>query len=282
MFFEQQVSLGIVIPPMIIAGIDETPTGSGEGMNDDALNEETEEGTNVKTVIESEFPMEGDASNAMGNPTAPIGGVNPQTRSGRTIRPPERLIQEIGAFAAQGATAAANYEILLTAAEIQYYDTMKGLDENAGEYGCVSAVLSEYGHVGAGLGGGFGNTQELHVTKYKEAMRTPDKPKWVKGVNEEQKRFKKHKCFKAVPPAEVPSGSKILTSTWAMKEKASGTFRARLNARGYEQVPGKHYDPNSIVAPVTSDVTFRIVLTLLVLAKWYAELIDVKGAFLHG
>jgi hypothetical protein len=233
MFFERQVGLGIVIPPMIIAGIDETPAGSGEGINDDALNEETEEGTNVETVIddeeldaESEFPMEGDA-NAMGNLAAPIGGVNPQTRSGRTIRPPERLIQEIGAFAAQGATSAANYEIALTAAEIQYYDTMKELGENAGEYGCVSAGLTEYGHVRAGLGGGFENTQELHVMKYKEAMRTPDKPKWVKGVNQEHERFKKHKCFKAVPRAEVPSGSKILTSAWAMKKKASGFFRAR-------------------------------------------------------
>jgi hypothetical protein len=159
---------------------------------------------------------------------------------------------------------------------------MKGLGENAGEYGCVSVGLTEYGQVGAGLGGGFENTQELHVMKYKEAMKTPDKPDWIKGVNEEHERFKKHKCFKAVPRAEVPKGSKILTSTWAMKKKASGIFRARLNTGGYEQVPGKHYDPNSIAAPVTSDVTIHIVLTLLLLARWYAELIDVKGAFLHG
>jgi hypothetical protein len=119
----------------------------------------------------------------------------------------------------------------------------------------------------AGLGRRFENTQELHVMNYKEAMRTPDKPKWVEGVNEEHKRFKKHKCVKAVPRAEVPPGSKILTSMWAMKKKASGTFRARLNARGYEQVPGKRYYPNLIAAPVTSDVTIRIVLTLLLLAK---------------
>jgi hypothetical protein len=47
-------------------------------------------------------------------------------------------------------------------------------------------------------------------------------------------------------------------------------------------VPGKHYDLNSIAATVTSDMTIRIVLTLLLLAKWYAKLIDIKGAFLHG
>ena len=254
-------------------------------MSNDAIEDETEEGIDVEIVIEedaaSELPKEGDTASIMGNPTAPNEGVN-QTRSGRTIKPPERLIQEIGAFEAQGATAAANYEIALTAAEMQYYDTMTGLCENAGEYGCVSVGLTEYGQVGAGLGGGFENTQELHVMKYKEAMKTPDKPNWINEVNEEHERFKKHKCFKAVPRAEVPKGSKILTSTWAMKKKASGMFRARLNARGYEQVPGKHYDPNSIVAPVTSDVTIHIVLTLLLLARWYAELIDIKGAFLHG
>ena len=121
--------------------------------------------------------------------------------------------------------AAANYEIALTAAEIAYYDTMQGLGENAGEYGCLSAeLLNEYGNVGAGLGGGFDNTHELHVMKYKEAMKTPDKPHWIKGVNEEHERFKKHKVFKAVPRSQVPPRHKILTSTWAMKKKANGTY----------------------------------------------------------
>ncbi len=78
---------------------------------------------------------------------------------------------------------------------------MKGLGENAGEYGCVTMELNEFGAVGAGLGGGFDNTQELHVMKYKEAMKTPDKPNWINEVNEEHERFKKHKVFKAVPRA---------------------------------------------------------------------------------
>jgi hypothetical protein len=142
MFYKRQVSLGIMILPMIIPGIDETPAESGEGTNDNALNEETEEGMIVETVIDNDdkdaerkFPMEGDA-NVMGNPTAPIEGVN-QTQSGRTIRPPERLIQEIGAFAAQGATAAAKYEIALTAAKIKYYDT---IGENAGLRNMISTT----------------------------------------------------------------------------------------------------------------------------------------------
>jgi hypothetical protein len=79
-----------------------------------------------------------------------------RTSSGHTVNPPERLIEEIGAIGAASATAVANYEIALTAAEIQHYVTMKELFENPGEITCV----------GAGLGGRFVvNTQELHLKK---------------------------------------------------------------------------------------------------------------------
>jgi hypothetical protein len=67
-----------------------------------------------------------------------------------------------------------------------------------------------------------------------------------------------------------------------MKKKLNGIFHARLNARGYEQVAGKHYDANSIADPVTSKMTIHIILTLLLMAGWYGELLDVKGVFLHG
>jgi len=39
--------------------------------------------------------------------------------------------------------------------------------------------------VGAGLGGGFANTAELHVMKYDEAMATDEKEQWEKAVEEE-------------------------------------------------------------------------------------------------
>ena len=85
--------------------------------------------------------------------------------------------------------------------------------------------------------------------------------------------------MKAVQRKDIPNTAKILTTMWAMKKKANGTFRARLNARGYEQVEGEHYN---IEAPVTSDVTIRIVLTLMLMADWEGEILDIQGAFLHG
>lgn len=44
----------------------------------------------------------------------------------------------------------------------------------------------------------------------------------------------KHKAFEPVKLEDVPKGEKILTTTWAMKKKSNGKFRARMNMRGHE------------------------------------------------
>ena len=80
----------------------------------------------------------------------------------------------------------------------------------------------------------------------------------------------------------MPAGAKVLTSTWAMKKKSNGTFRARINGRGYEQIDGQHYDGSSIHAPVTNDCSVRIVMVLALMARWHGHIVDVKGGFLNG
>ena len=92
----------------------------------------------------------------------------------------------------------------------------------------------------------------------------------------------KNGVFQVVLIAEVLEDAHILTSTWAMKQKANGTKRARVNARGFEQIDGEHYDEDDKAAPVTSDVTIRIVFVLMIMAGWIAHLMDVRGAFPHG
>ena len=42
------------------------------------------------------------------------------------------------------------------------------------------------------------------------------------------------------------------------------------------------YDSASIHAPVTNAISVCIVLTLILMAGWTAEVVDVRGAFLHG
>jgi hypothetical protein len=83
------------------------------------------------------------------------------------------LIEEIGAST-------------LSEPELRYYECLA-------EYGCVP-----YGLVGAGIGGGFVDTQELHVMKFNEAMQTRDKYEWLKAVAQEHDRMKKYEVFKPV------------------------------------------------------------------------------------
>jgi len=162
----------------------------------------------------------------------------------------------------------------------------EGLDN---EIACVSAGLGsagmsdkdELGCVGAGLGGGFDHTAELHVMKFKQAMKTADKELCQRAVDKEHARMHKHKVWEAVKREEVPADAKVLTSTRAMKKKINGKFRERINARGYEQVEGIHYDADTTAAPVVNEITVRLVFVLMVMAGWYAEVVDVRGAFLH-
>ena len=67
--------------------------------------------------------------------------------------------------------------------------------------------------------------------KYDEAMVGPDADKWFDAAEEEHDRMVKHEVFKAVPPDKVPECAKVFNSTWEMKKKANGTYRARLNGR---------------------------------------------------
>ena len=57
-------------------------------------------------------------------------------------------------------------------------------------------------------------------------------------------------------------------------------FRARLVACGYSQIAGVDFLEN--YAPVMHDVTFWIILVLLILQQLKGKIIDVETAFLHG
>ena len=80
--------------------------------------------------------------------------------------------------------------------------------------------------------------------------------------------------------AGVPSGRTLLKSKWVFKIKRNGTYRARLVACGYSQVPGVDYTEN--YSPVVNDVTFRIILVIWIIRRYEARIIDIETAFLEG
>jgi hypothetical protein len=91
-----------------------------------------------------------------------------------------------------------------------------------------------------------------------------------------------NKVFEVVLQKDLPSGTKLINSVWAMKKKRNGMLCGQMNARGFKQVERQYYNDMAISSPVTNSATIRIVLTLMVMASMLAHVVDVKGAFLHG
>ena len=52
------------------------------------------------------------------------------------------------------------------------------------------------------------------------------------------------------------------------EKKASGVYRARLNARGYKQVNEIHYNGSPIYSPMTTDVIIRVATVLGLMYGW--------------
>ncbi len=79
---------------------------------------------------------------------------------------------------------------------------------------------SEFANVGAGVGGGFKNTKELKVMNYKEAGNGPDGVRWQAEVENEYQQMVANKVFEVVLHKDLPAGTKIVDSIWAMKRRA--------------------------------------------------------------
>jgi hypothetical protein len=140
----------------------------------------------------------------------------------------------------------------------------------------------EFTNVGAGIGGGFENTMELKPMKYKEAINRPGGKAWEKEIENEHDRMVKNNAWEPVKKSLLPKGAKVIYSTWGCKKKSTGKLRGCLNARGFKQVEGVHYNGTSTHAPVTNAGTIRIKLLLRIMTDWQGQIVDVKGTFLHG
>ncbi len=117
---------------------------------------------------------------------------------------------------------------------------------------------------------------------YNTAGNGPEGKRWKAEVENEYQPIVKSKVLETVLKYDLPPGTKIIDSVWAMKKESNGTLRGRINARGFKQVDGQHYNGTKISSPVTNSVTIRIMLVLMVMADMIAHMVDVKGAFLHG
>ena len=120
-------------------------------------------------------------------------------------------------------------------------------------------------------------------TTYQDAWHHPDKEKrnkWREAIRLEFSQMIKNRVWSRKGCHALPSGRKGIGTKWVFKEKKNGIYRARLVAKGYNQVAGVDFQYN--FAPVTSEVTLRVLLVLWVKNNYFAEVADVQTAFLNG
>ena len=103
---------------------------------------------------------------------------------------------------------------------------------------------------------------------------------WRTAIRKEFSKMNKMRVWRKIDRSLMPNGRRCVKCRWVFDIKRDGTFRARLVACGYSQVPG--IDFTEVYSPVKNDVTFRILLVMVLLYNYDCYLIDVVTAFLHG
>jgi hypothetical protein len=103
---------------------------------------------------------------------------------------------------------------------------------------------------------------------------------WRIAIRKEFNDMIKRGVWRRMSKSQLPTGRTLIGNKWVFKKKKNGTYRARLVALGYSQVPGVDFTEN--YAPVVNDITMRVLLVLKMLHDWSGEIIDVETAFLYG
>lgn len=121
-----------------------------------------------------------------------------------------------------------------------------------------------------------GNTVLL---TFAEATSNRDKEEWLRAIDEEKKAITVNNTWKYVDRAEA-KGRKILSSRWVFRIKDDGKYRARLCARGFEQVEG--LDFTETYSPVVNFTALRTLCAIAAAKNFACKTFDVKTAFLNG
>ena len=118
---------------------------------------------------------------------------------------------------------------------------------------------------------------------FQEAWHSPveeERNDWQMAIRKEIKSMIDRGVWRKVDRKNIPDNRRLIGNKWVFKIKRDGTYRARLVALGYSQIPGVDYTDN--FAPVAHDVSFRIALARMMVEKLDSLVMDVETAFLYG
>jgi hypothetical protein len=118
---------------------------------------------------------------------------------------------------------------------------------------------------------------------YHQAMAAPDKNQFLSAIVKEVNAHIENNHWILVPKSEVPEGTKVLDSVWAMKRKRDiktqqvYKHKARLNIHGGQQEYGTHY--TETYSPVVNWFSVRLITILSILNGWHTRQIDFVLAY---
>ena len=109
----------------------------------------------------------------------------------------------------------------------------------------------------------------------------PDqREKWREADRIEFRKMEQMGVWSKVPRGGQTAERRLVGCKWVFKLKRNGVYRARLVAKGFSQIPGVDFTEN--FSPVVNDVTFRLVLTRMIIEGLHAKVVDIDNAFLNG
>ena len=116
---------------------------------------------------------------------------------------------------------------------------------------------------------------------YQEAMNSPEKDLWQKAMEKELQTLKDNDTWSL---QDIPDNIRPITTKWVYKIKKNDdkslTYKARLVARGFEQIYGLEYTEK--FAAVIKQQAFKTVFAIATIKGHIIWKIDAKSAFTHG
>ena len=114
---------------------------------------------------------------------------------------------------------------------------------------------------------------------FSDVCKYPDPKTWRKGQEAIQK-MEKWQVWRKVLKTLMPPNYRSIKNKWVFKIKCNSVNQIYLVACGSSQVYRVKFSKN--YSPIVNDITFCILLLMIIHFRFLAKLVNVKTAFLYG
>ena len=118
---------------------------------------------------------------------------------------------------------------------------------------------------------------------YNNAIKGKNAEKWLKAIKEELSNLYNNKTMTFVK--FVPKNKNIITTKWVFSVKKDANnniikFKARLVARGYDQIFGIDYELT--YSPTLNTDNIKLIISIASIYEWKITQLDIKSAYLNA